>query len=296
MTAKPVLQYPGSKMRLAQRIVDLLGPHTSYFEPYCGSAAVLLAKPRAAVETIGDLSDLLILFYRTLRDQRYDLVDAMVNTPYARKEFELARQDDPALSAIERSRRFMIRNNMAFVGSNGKGTWTATTRGSSGHSNATKWMNYTTRLSETGERLAGVQIENIDALELLARAVAANDPDIAVYLDPPYVMETRNGVIYQYDIEPAHHTAMLALAVQLPGPTVVSGYQSSLYADTLEGAGWTRIEVSTASSSSAGRGSVANRTEILWASPACVTPELPEPLEEVQDDHEAVDPELPVAV
>ena len=37
----------GSKRILAPRIVELLGDHKMYYEPFCGSMAVLLAKPAA---------------------------------------------------------------------------------------------------------------------------------------------------------------------------------------------------------------------------------------------------------
>lgn len=37
----------GSKRTLAPRIVAELGSHRAYWEPFCGSMAVLLAKPAA---------------------------------------------------------------------------------------------------------------------------------------------------------------------------------------------------------------------------------------------------------
>lgn len=35
----------GSKRTLAPRIVEQLGEHRAYWEPFCGSCAVLFAKP-----------------------------------------------------------------------------------------------------------------------------------------------------------------------------------------------------------------------------------------------------------
>lgn len=37
---KSILQYPGSKWRIAKQIVSLLPPHHTYLEPYFGSGAV----------------------------------------------------------------------------------------------------------------------------------------------------------------------------------------------------------------------------------------------------------------
>ena len=51
----PPFAYFGGKMKLAERIVSLLHPHDHYVEPFAGSLAVLLAKPRSAHETVNDL-------------------------------------------------------------------------------------------------------------------------------------------------------------------------------------------------------------------------------------------------
>jgi len=273
LVLKPVLQYPGSKVRMARTIIDLLGPHTTYVEPYCGSAAVFLAKPRANVEILGDMNKLLIMFYETLREEEtaFKLIRALTYTPYARAELELCAHDDAALDPIERSRRFMVRTNQTFVGSAGSGNWVITYGGSSGHSNATKWNNYVTRLFTVHERLTGVQIECRNAVEILQRAYLKHDDQIAVYLDPPYIMTDRNGARYTEEADLRHHQDMLETVVKLTGPVVISAYENTLYDDALGegGAGWKKILVKVSASSSAGKGSVAKRTEVLWASPAC---------------------------
>lgn len=59
---KPPIPYFGSKGRLASRIVGMLPQHGHYVEPYAGSLAVLLAKPRSRMETVNDLDgDLMFL-------------------------------------------------------------------------------------------------------------------------------------------------------------------------------------------------------------------------------------------
>ena len=58
----------GGKRTLAPAIVEELGPHTAYWEPFCGSCAVLFAKPPLAFEQIndlhGDLINLAMVFAR----------------------------------------------------------------------------------------------------------------------------------------------------------------------------------------------------------------------------------------
>lgn len=47
---RSILNYPGAKWGLAQRIVALMPPHHSYLEPFFGSGAVLFSKPPCIVE------------------------------------------------------------------------------------------------------------------------------------------------------------------------------------------------------------------------------------------------------
>lgn len=60
----------GGKRNLAPAIVEELGPHRGYWEPFCGSLAVLLAKPRVSQETANDLHGDLINLARVLQERR----------------------------------------------------------------------------------------------------------------------------------------------------------------------------------------------------------------------------------
>ncbi|MDY2614144.1 MAG: DNA adenine methylase, partial [Lachnospiraceae bacterium] len=50
-----VLKYPGSKCRIADKLVDLIPPHHTYLEPYFGSGAVFFRKQPSDIESINDL-------------------------------------------------------------------------------------------------------------------------------------------------------------------------------------------------------------------------------------------------
>lgn len=276
---KPVLQYPGSKVRLAPAIISLLGEHAGYVEPYVGSAAVLLAKPRVNVETINDLSEVLIDFYEVLRDKhlRFDLIEALVDTPYAEAELQRCWEDDPNLDRVERARRFFVRSNQQFVSGQGNGRWTMTANPSSGHTNASKWMNYKTRLHAMSERLQAVQISSRDAVRFLSD-IADKTPTerIAVYADPPYLKETRNGSRYAIESDTEkHHVAMLEQLMRFNGPVVISGYPHPLYDEVLASTGqtWRTVVKEVAANSVAGKGSIAKRQEVLWCNQHCTLPE-----------------------
>jgi DNA adenine methylase len=239
---------------------------------FAGSAAVLLAKRPVSIEVVNDINGDLVSFYRTLRNPstRDALIDALRTTPYARAELLEACGPSDGVDEVEAARRFMVRSNQTFVGGGGTTQWVATLNPTSQHSNATKWSNYIDRLEAVAARLRAVQIENTDAVGLLRRVVkSGNTSNTAVYIDPPYPSSTRNGSSYRSEMTDDQHGALLEVAVTLRGPTVISTYPNPQYDEALGAAGWVSKEIGFSSSSNAGSGSVAARTEVIWANPAC---------------------------
>lgn len=56
-----------------------------------------------------------------------------------------------------------------------------------------------------------------------------------IYLDPPYLPETRkNRKIYDYEMNRADHIRLLSAIRERPEMIMISGYQSSLYAEALD--------------------------------------------------------------
>src|SRR6266508_3832721 len=91
----PPFAYYGGKTSLAERIADLLPAHRHYVEPFAGSLAVLLAKPPAPFETVNDLDQHLMTFWRVLRDRGDDPAVCM----YA---------DPPYLGSTRSSRQYRV--------------------------------------------------------------------------------------------------------------------------------------------------------------------------------------------
>ncbi|MEM6646967.1 MAG: DNA adenine methylase [Bacteroidota bacterium] len=59
--------------------------------------------------------------------------------------------------------------------------------------------------------------------------------DEFVYLDPPYLMETRKGGrLYAVEYTRAQHVELLDVILALPAMVMISGYWSKLYAEALE--------------------------------------------------------------
>lgn len=104
------------------------------------------------------------------------------------------------------------------------------------------------------DRLKDAQIEQTSAVELIPKF---SSPDVLIYADPPYLIETRTQK--QYNIEmptKAQHTELLEILKKHPGPVILSGYDSPLYNDLLNG--WVRLQ----QPSTAEGGAL--RTEVMW--------------------------------
>lgn len=255
----PCIQWPGSKVRMASTIVGLLGDHDVYAEPYFGSGAVLLAKPRVGGEIINDINDDVVNFYSILRDAPEELIAACGLTPCA--EIEMARAEyDPELPPLERARRFYVRSCQGYGGPNGGWVPTAAASNNLG----LKWVRRIGRMAPVAERLQGVQITHRDALDVLRRVV--DIPTASTYLDPPYLPDTlTHARHYESDegLSPDHHTEMLKLARDARGTVVISGYAHPMYEEALTG--WDRHEVhQDHTGSPTANGTRARRVEVLW--------------------------------
>ena len=258
-TIRPPFAYYGGKTRLAKQIIELIPTDTStYVEPFAGSLAVLLRKQPHTYEVVNDLDSRLVGFWRTLRDRPDELQHALTNTPYSRAEFEhvLSVIDNPC-EPVEFARRVFVilRQSRKRSTSATKGNFRASGGQPTGPGNA--FSNSVDSFPGIAERLRSVVIENTDALDLIERW---DKPDTIMYLDPPYVGETRTA--RDYTVENASvdfHERLIDKIANAKARIILSGYDHEVYGTLRE---WTRV------SARAGTGSTSARTryatETLW--------------------------------
>ncbi len=99
----------------------------------------------------------------------------------------------------------------------------------------------------------GVQIENRPAVDVIERF---NYPNVLTYIDPPYVLSTRHGKQYRYELEDKGQNELLDVVLGHKGAVMLSGYDNELYNDRLKG--WHREETEC-------RSQVGSRKrEVLW--------------------------------
>ena len=252
---KAVIKYPGSKWRLADWIISHFPEHHSYLEPYFGSGAVLFNKPRSDIETVNDLDGNVVNLFRWIKDDPEKLAHEIYYTPYARQVYEEAFTLVPE-DSLGKAVNFYIRLNMGhgFRTTGEKVGWKNDVQGRERAYAACDWCSLPDRIMEAAERLRGVQIENRPAVELIKRF---NHPGVLIYLDPPYMPETRHGKQYRFEMYSREsHAELLETAKKHKGPVLISGYESELYNSLLEG--WHREEILNYSLSGS------RKKEILW--------------------------------
>jgi len=85
MKIKSIAAWFGSKRRIAAQIVEVIGSHRVYWEPFCGSMAVLMLKPPCEMEMVNDLHGDLINLARVIQDKElgFQLYDKLSRTLYS---------------------------------------------------------------------------------------------------------------------------------------------------------------------------------------------------------------------
>lgn len=197
----------GGKRNLAERIVAALGKHRAYWEPFCGSMAVLLAKEPSSFETVNDLHGDLINLARVLagettalelyrRLSRLVMHETLFHESAARWH-ERGHRAASEHGDISRAYDFMIcswfgRNGVAGTASYNQGFCVRYTK-NGGHA-ATRWRSAVDSIPAWHERLRSVTILNRCAFQLLERIEDADG--VALYADPPYI---EKGAEYVHD-------------------------------------------------------------------------------------------------
>ena len=159
------------------------------------------------MEVYNDLDGEVVNVFRVLRDFGPELARLVNLTPFSRSEFDLCYVQTNDL--IERARRMLVRAAFGRASASATSPWKASFRSYSGAARTTTgaqdWANYPQAMGDFTRRLAGVIIENKDALELMNEHDSA---DTLFYVDPPYVASTRD-LAHDYRHEMTGHATFL---------------------------------------------------------------------------------------
>lgn len=267
---KPPVPYFGGKMNIGPAIARLLPRHSHYVEPFAGSLSVLFAKPPSSHETVNDLDQALCTFWRVLRERPEEFVRACALTPHSRAEYDQAMPLD-ADDELELARQVFVKLTQGRSGRLRRTGWRhyVNPAGSSA-SMPTYLAGYVDRIAPAVERLQRVSLECRPALDLVAKYGA--EPDVLLYVDPPYLGSTRaNDNAYRHELRSdAEHRELAEALHGARAAVVISGYPSDLYDRELY-AGWDRHTIAATTGQG---GEWQDRTEVLWSNRPLRTDQL----------------------
>jgi DNA adenine methylase len=228
----------GSKRTLAPTIVEELGKHRAYWEPFCGSMAVLLAKPAARMETVNDLHGDLINLARCLADastgpQLYRrLRRLLVSDETLREHDAVVRVGDYEGDGVDVDRAlaffttsWMGRNGEVGLAKGERGRQLAVRWTPNGGDSATRFASAIESIPAWRRRMRGVMVLRRDAFTILENI--RDEDGTVVYADPPYLLKSDE---YLYDFadgfmgEPNDHERLAAALCRFRRARVVVSY------------------------------------------------------------------------
>lgn len=230
---KNAFSWYGGKYTHLNFILPHIPKNAQCFVEVCGGSGVVLWNlPPFPVEVFNDLNGEVVHFFRMLRDFPEELIRLISLTPWSREELSISRKVEE-VSDIERARRFYVRTSQTMngvdLGQKGGSSWSYTKSLSRrGMSLLTsKWLNRPLRLQKVAERILRVQIENLDAVEVIKKY---DTEQTVFYVDPPYLTSTRKVAAgYGIEMKEEDHERLAEILNNVEGKVVLSGYSSSLY-------------------------------------------------------------------
>lgn len=258
MTIAPIITriapWFGSKSRLAPRIVEEIGQHKAYAELFCGSCAVLLAKPEASMEIANDLYGSVINLARVLASEHHAtlkerasrlLMHEQLFVEFKAKcrdsEHAVAESSDAVTDEhVDAAIAFFVRSWMGRNGAAGTHESNATMARrftSNGGSGGLRWHQAVQSIDAWHERLKRVQWSQMGAIEMAERI---DDSDAwAIYADPPYL---KKGTKYIHDFAPEDHERLAAaLDAKRNARVLVSYYDDPLLDELYPPSRWTKV-------------------------------------------------------
>ena len=166
---------PAGKKRLAKRLVALLAPHTTYVEPFCGSAAVLFAKERSRVEVINDADVELAQGYRLVKQLSAEQVAQLKRKSWVGDRATYKRLlDSKPSNDVEKLYRFLYVTHFSYGKMRGR-SFSPSGQGVEARS--------VDRIEAFAPRLKNVRVYDGDYLRVVRKY---DGPNTAFFLDPPY--------------------------------------------------------------------------------------------------------------
>jgi DNA adenine methylase len=249
-----ILKYAGSKWRLAEWIIKQIPPHKVYVELFFGSGSVFFTKTPSHIETINDINGDVVNYFKVIRNNSEELSRLINLTPWAREEYSNSYERNNNDTEVERARKFAINCWMSYGASQHKYNGFRTGVSPTAPQVTKIWNKVPKVILQSVIRLKDAQIENRPALDIIKKY---NNPDTLIYLDPPYLHESRKFTKhYKYEMTDFDHKELLQLILKSKSKIILSGYDNELYNNQLKD--WVKLTKQARCETGD------KRTEVLW--------------------------------
>jgi len=232
----------GAKRMLAMRIIEELGPHKAYWEPFCGSMSVLLCKKPSYMETVNDLHGDLINLARTIQDPEngaalYRRLRRVLFHDQLRVE-ATAELEKPFVEGPERAFWYLLQSwvgRNGFAGTRAAHTTTFSVRYTTNGGNpAVRLASVVESIPHWRRRMKRITILSRDAFDIIPRI--DDQENTAIYVDPPYLVKSTK---YAHDFEGDDHARLAKLLHAFKRARVVVTYYDHERLEQLY-PGWTK--------------------------------------------------------
>lgn len=238
--------YYGGKNRMHGILNALMPQSKIYIEPFIGSGATLLNRGRSETEIVNDFEPAVSNLYKVLSDKEMgkELLEKMLRLPYDEKLFNMAREHQrenfKSINDIDKALLTFVLISQSYNDTRkqfSRKTYDTQSYQRKIHSN----------LPKVYERLQGIQVYNKNALDIMKEA--ADNPDVQMYLDPPYLHSLRGegaDKVYFKEMEYIDHVRMLETIQNAKCRILLSGYHADkddLYDKYLLPYGWKSREL-----------------------------------------------------
>lgn len=232
-TITAIVPWFGSKRKLAPKIIEALGRHRTYWEPFAGSMSVLLSKPIATMETVNDLHGDLINLARVVKDDslsvrlRQACRFELCGDDWLKAANKLIRQSPPPADdkpCVDRAAAYLAaswmgRNGCAGLRESKQSSRLCVRWCNTGGARGTPFDGAIRSLAAWHRRLRTVCILRRDGFDVLSRI--RDESQSVIYCDPPYLVKSDE---YEHDFAAADHDRLADLLKRFKKTRVVVSY------------------------------------------------------------------------
>lgn len=229
MKIKALAPWFGSKRSIVDQVVPHFGEHHTYWEPFCGSMAVLLSKPECKQETVNDLHGDLLNLARVIAhpmlvlELDWQLRRTLVHEQLYRETVERLRGTtcNPLLPNVERAKDYFVVSWMGMNGISGTNIRSNFARRytSNGGCPAVRFVSAVDSIPDWHERLRSVAIYQGCGIALCEKI--EDKSGVVIYCDPPYLVKSDQ---YTHDFEDADHLRLATALRRFSQTRVVVSY------------------------------------------------------------------------